>query len=373
MNILTVNAGSSSLRLALFCLEGLNTIPVAEASYPHDINQQTEQLHKFLSTHANRVDLVAHRLVHGGDRITGPAIVDARVESDIEWLALLAPLHNPAALALIRSCRDELGKYVAQVVVPDTGFYTDLPEVASRYALPGDLCERHQIRRFGFHGLAHQAMMQRWQESRPDLDNGGRVISLQLGAGCSVSAIRLGFPVDTSMGFTPLEGLVMATRCGDIDAGVLFYLQRVAGYSLDDLERLLNHESGLLGLSGKSADMRGLLDSEEPAAKLAVEIYCYRARKYIGAYLSVLGGADAILFGGGVGENSALVRKQILAGMEWMGIELDVERNNAIDSNEGRISTSGSQTEIRVVQVDEGALIAREAVRIVAHDMQTPD
>ena len=158
----------------------------------------------------------------------------------------------------------------------------------------------------------------------------------------------------------------MATRCGDIDAGIVLYLQREAGYSLDEMEHLLNHESGLLGLSGKSADMRDLLDSTEPAAKLAVELYCYRTRKYIGAYLSVLGGADAILFGGGVGENSANVRKRILAGMEWTGIELDYERNAAVKGNEGRVSTPASHTEVRVVPVDEGALLAREAVRIVA-------
>ena len=365
MNVLTVNAGSSSLRLALFCVEGSKPVPVAGAHYPLDPGGQAKQLREFLFNHANRVDIIVHRLVHGGDRITGPVIVDTRVESDIEWLALLAPLHNPAALALIRSCREELGKDVVQVVVPDTGFYTDLPEVASKYALPGDLCERHQIHRFGFHGLAHQAMLQRWQELRPDLTNGGRVISLQLGAGCSVTAINQGIPIDTSMGFTPLEGLVMATRCGDVDAGVVLYLQREAGYSLDDLEYLLNQESGLLGLSGKSADMRVLLESDEVAAKLAIDLYCYRARKYVGSYITVLGGADAILFGGGVGENSALVREKILTGMEWMGIELDSDHNSATYGKEGRISTPESQTEIRVIAVDEGTIIATEAIRVI--------
>lgn len=366
MNILTVNAGSSTLRLALFRLEGSNPLPVAEAAYTRDTNRQAEQLHRFISSHTDRIDLVVHRLVHGGDRVTGPAIVDDRVESDIERLALQAPLHNPAVAALIRTCRDELGKKTVQVVVPDTGFYADLPEVASNYALPGELCEQHQIRRYGFHGLAHQAMLQSWQESRPDLGNGGRVISLQLGAGCSVTAINRGIPVDTSMGFTPLEGLVMATRCGDVDAGILLYLQREAGYSIENLEHLLNHESGLLGLSGKSADMRNLLGCEEPAAKLAVDIYCYRARKYVGAYLSVLGGADVILFGGGVGQNSAFVRTQILAGMEWLGIELDHEKNAAIDGNEERISTLESHTEIRVISVNESALMAREAAQVMA-------
>jgi len=357
------------LRLGLFCIDGAVTSLCNSEYFPGAPAAQFQQLHEFLEQSVDSVNLVAHRLVHGGNRIKRPETVDSQVESAIEQLAAMAPLHNPAALALIRHCRTELGDDVVQVVVPDTGFYTDLPEVASAYALPNNLCEQHQIHRFGFHGIAHQAMLQRWQESRPDLVNGGQVISLQLGAGCSVTAINQGRVVDTSMGFTPLEGLVMATRCGDIDAGVVLYLQREAGYSLDDMDRLLNHESGLLGLSGESADMRDLLLSEEPAAKLAVEIFCYRARKYIGAYLAVLGGTDAILFGGGIGENSALVRDKILVGMEWMGIELDGERNTAIVGVEGRISTDESPAEIRVIQVDEGALIAREAVQLVARDI----
>jgi len=365
VNVLTVNVGSSSLRLALFSIEGSKPVQVAGTHYPLDPVGSAERLHEFLAIHASRVDIIAHRLVHGGERITDPVIVDTRVERDIEQLALLAPLHNPAVLALIRSCRDELGDDVVQVVVPDTGFYTDLPEVASKYALPDGLCKRHQIHRFGFHGLAHQAILQRWQELRPDLTNGGRVISLQLGAGCSIAAINQGTPVDTSMGFTPLEGLVMATRCGDVDAGVLLYLQREAGYSIDALEHLLNHESGLLGLSGESPDMRVLLESGEAAAKLAVNLYCYRAKKYIGAYITVLGGADAILFGGGVGENSALVREKILAGMEWLGLELDSDHNSTTYGKEGRISTPGSQTEIRVIAVDEGTILATEAIRVI--------
>jgi acetate kinase len=369
VNVLVINAGSSSLRLGLFHIDGAVTRLCDSKYFPGEPAVQPRQLQKFLEQHGSSVDLVAHRLVHGGNRIKHPQLIDPQVESTIEQLAALAPLHNPAALALIRNCRAGPGDDVAQVVVPDTGFYADLPEVASKYALPGDLCERHQIYRFGFHGIAHQAMLQHWQESRPDLVNGGKVISLQLGAGCSITAISQGNAVDTSMGFTPLEGLVMATRCGDIDAGAVLYLQREAGYSLNDMDRLLNHESGLLGLSGESADMRMLLASEEPAAKLAVELFCYRARKYIGAYLAVLGGTDAILFGGGIGENSALVRQKILAGMEWMGIKLDYERNTAMVGSGGRISTAESPVEIRVVQVDEGALMAREAVRVVAQDI----
>jgi len=365
MNVLTINAGSSSLRLGLYSADGVAIKSCGSEHYPAAPTLQAERLHEFLKQSGSEVELVAHRLVHGGRRIKHPRIFNRQVEADVEQIASLAPLHNPAALALMHQCRDELGKNMLQVVVPDTGFYTGLPAVASTYALPTALCERYQIQRFGFHGIAHQAMLEHWQRIRPDLTGGGRVISLQLGAGCSVTAIRQGIAVDTSMGFTPLEGLVMATRCGDIDAGAVFYLQREAGYSLDDLERLLNHESGLLGLSGKSADMRELLKSGGAAAKLAVDLYCYRARKYIGAYLTVLGGANAILFGGGVGENSALIREKILAGMEWLGIELDGGRNSATKGMEGRISTPESQTEIRVIAVDEGAVLAGEAIRVI--------
>ena len=365
MNILSVNTGSSSLRLALFCANGTTPVPIADAHYPLNPAQHAEQLREFLSNHPGRLDIIVHRLVHGGDRITGPALVDARVERDIERLALLAPLHNPATLSLIRNCRSESCRDTLQLVIPDTGFYRDLPDVASKYALPGNLCEQHQIHRFGFHGLAHQAMMRRWQESGTNLTRGGRLITLQLGAGCSITAINQGIPVDTSMGFTPLEGLVMATRCGDIDAGIALYLQREAGYTPGDLERLLNHESGLLGVSGESADMRVLLESDGAAATHAVELFCYRARKYVGAYVTVLGGVDAILFGGGVGENSAMVREKIITGMEWMGIELDGDRNRATQGKEGCISTPESPVEIRVIVVDEGSAMASEAIRVI--------
>jgi len=365
MNVLAINAGSSSLRLSLFSTDGAAIKLCASEHYSVAPALQAELLHGFLEQSGRAVELVAHRLVHGGNRITHPGIIDGQLESDVEHIVSLAPLHNPAALALIRRCRDELGDDVVQVVVPDSGFYSSLPAVASSYALPGDLCEQYQIQRFGFHGIAHKAMLQHWQTVRPELINGGRVISLQLGAGCSVTAIHEGIVVDTSMGFTPLEGLVMATRCGDIDAAVVLYLQREAGYSLDDLERLLNHESGLLGLSGNSADMRVLLESDTAAAKLAVDLYCYRARKYIGSYLTVLGGADAILFGGGVGENSALIREKILVDMVWQGIEVDSSRNSEAQGIEERISTPESQTEIRVIAVDEGAVLAREAILVV--------
>lgn len=198
-----------------------------------------------------------------------------------------------------------------QVAVFDTAFYAGLPQVAATYALPRSLCAEYGLRRFGFHGLAHDALWRRWRELSGAQQSNSRVISLQLGAGCSITAMRNGKPLDTSMGFSPLEGLVMATRCGDVDPGLIVFLQRAKGLESAALERLLNRESGLLGVSGLSDDMRALLEAHSETARRAVDLYCYRARKYIGAYLMVLEGADAILFGGGVGENAPEVRARI--------------------------------------------------------------
>jgi acetate kinase len=304
---------------------------------------------------------VAHRVVHGGAHLTSTRRIDAEVEAEIERLAPLAPLHNPVALAWIGVCREVLGTDVSQVAVFDTAFYAKLPEVAATYALPRELGAKHRLRRYGFHGLAHQALWLRWRELRPDLPDGGRVISFQLGAGCSVTAIAHGQPLDTSMGFSPLEGLVMATRSGDVDPGLVTHLQRVERLSASDAERLLNERSGLLGVSGVSGDMRKLVGSDDPRARLALQLYCYRARKYLGAYLMVLGGADAILFGGGVGEHAATVRAGILEGLDWAGIRLDAAANAANTGREGRISDTGSRTEAWVIPVDEARLLAREA------------
>jgi acetate kinase len=224
------------------------------------------------------------------------------------------------------------------------------------------------VRRFGFHGLAHDSMLRRVQHLRPDLDRGGRIISIQLGAGCSIAAIDRGLPQDTSMGFSPLEGLVMSTRSGDIDAGLVTFLERTAGFAPERLERVLNKESGLLGLSGLSGDMRMLLASKSRDAEFAIELYCYRIRKYIGAYIAVLGGIDVIVFGGGVGEHSPEVRERVLAGMEWCGVTIDHDRNDAARGTEeidARISISRGSVDVWVVAVDEGAVLAREAAAVL--------
>lgn len=365
MRLLTINAGSSSLRLALFAYDrGLRLLAAQ-----HDdskVDAGPERINEFLrNCPVQEVTSVVHRVVHGGDALTTPCMIDAAVEAEIDRLSSLAPLHNPAALGWIRACRSLFGTEVPQVAVFDTGFYARMPEVARHYALPHEFVRMHGVRRYGFHGLAHEAMWRHWRTLRPEVAMGGRVISLQLGAGCSITAVRNGEAVDTSMGFSPLEGLMMATRAGDVDPGLLLYLQRHAGVTLQQLEKLLNEESGLLGVSGISGDMHTLLSSPDPQARLAVDIYCYRARKYLGAFLAVLGGADAILFGGGVGEHAPAVRAKIVEGMAWAGIALDSSRNLVAIGIETQINDPGSNTDIWVVPVDEAAILAGAALAVL--------
>lgn len=358
--VLTVNAGSSSLRLALFAAGGGLTPISAVHDDSSDIDAAA-QLREFVGARVDAVRAVAHRIVHGGDTLTAPCRIDDRVEAEISRLAPLAPLHNPRALAAIRAARAALPSAIP-VGVFDTAFYATLPEVARRYALPRKLTPVNV--RYGFHGIAHQSMWRRWSAARRNT-GGARIISFQLGAGCSVTATRGGRPVDTSMGFSPLEGLMMATRAGDVDAGLLVYLIRDMRMSPDRIDALLNKESGLLGVSGVSADMRVLLESDDPAARFAVDLYVYRARKYLGAYLALLGGADAILFGGGVGEHAPAVRARILADMEWAGIALDPARNQAATAGDHRISADDSGVELWAFNVDEASELARAALTFI--------
>lgn len=366
MKILTVNTGSSSVRLAAFVNTGSTVKKLAD----RHVNLSESAPEPILSSFVNDFDLkdvqcVAHRVVHGGTKLSKSCVISAAVENEIDRLSVMAPLHNPQALRWIRICRELFGSTVTQIAVFDTAFYSQMPEVAKTYALPRDICREHGIRRYGFHGMAHSAMLRRWQDIRPDIKAGGRVISLQLGAGCSITAVRDGMAVDTSMGFSPLEGLVMATRSGDIDPEILLFLQKSGGLTVDEIHKMLNESSGLLGLSGISGDMRLLFQSDKPEARLAVDLYCYRARKYIGSYLSVLNGADSVLFGGGVGENAPLIRERILKDMEWCGIKLDGYINNDTIGIEGRITSSSSNIEAWVIPADEAAVLVKEAIAVM--------
>lgn len=316
---------------------------------------------------AGTVEAVGHRVVHGGAHFREPALIDEAAVDAITAASELAPLHNRPALQAIEAARSEFPA-IPMVATFDTAFYVDLPEVAAVYALPSDLSERLGLRRYGFHGLAHRYMVERYRALQPELD-GPRLMTLQLGNGCSVTASVDGRPLDTSMGFTPLEGLIMGTRSGDLDPSIPLFLAKRDGLSPDRVEAILNNESGLRGLSGRSNDMRDLLQAEangDGRAALAIDAFCYRVRKYIGAYLAVLGGADAIIFGGGIGERSAAVRQRISAGIEPLGLALNVHANESASGEERRISAEGSAIDAWVVPVDEAAVIARDVVSCLA-------
>jgi acetate kinase len=370
MMVLTVNAGSSSVRLVAMRMEGGRWHRKAASHSERTPDDKRAALRELLSQIGGAaIDAVAHRVVHGGDRLTATCRLDADTEAQIRRLAPLAPLHNPAALDWIQAARAVLPGSVPHVAAFDTAFFATLPAVARTYALPRELCTRLQLRRYGFHGLAHQGLLRQWCALETAAPANARVISLQLGSGCSITASRGGVPIDTSMGFSPLEGLVMATRSGDVDPGLLLHLQRTLLIGPQELDELLNTRSGLLGVSGHSGDMRTLLECDDDATRLALDLYCQRARKYVGAYLAVLGGADAVLFGGGVGEHAPVIRERILAGMEWAKIELDPAANRAAVGVAARISPergpNSGLASVWTLPVDEAVLLAEEAARVL--------
>ena len=316
------------------------------------------------------IDAVGHRVVHGGERFTHSALITDDVLRGIEDCIDLAPLHNPGNVKGIVAARDIFGPGLPQVAVFDTAFHQTLPERAYLYALPYQLYRRHRLRRYGFHGTSHRYVAYRYRQLRSLAPEKTNIITLHLGNGCSAAAIREGKSVDTSMGLTPLEGLVMGTRAGDLDAAILDFIASKEGLSIQEVESLLNKQSGLLGISGLTNDMRELLDEahehNDRRAWLAIDLFCYRARKYIGAYLAALGGADALVFTGGIGENSAEIRRRICEGLEWLGLEIDADRNAAmLSGREGPISREGSRLGAYVIPTDEELLIARDTVRTV--------
>ena len=313
------------------------------------------------------IDAVGHRVVHGGDRFTSSVLIDDEVIATIEALCEIAPLHNPASLSGIRAARKILGASMPMVAAFDTSYHHRIPEQAALYAIPYELSQKHKIRRYGFHGLAHHYDVARYAEIVGKRTDEIDAVTLHLGNGCSASAVRNGQSIDTSMGFTPLEGLVMGTRCGDLDPALVSYLARKEAVDAAEVEQWLNQRSGLLGLSGISNDMRELAAAydKNPRARLAVEAFCYRARKYLGAYLAVLGGAEAVMFSGGIGENSPLVRAMICRDMDWCGIRLDSAANEAVLGRDGIISSDDSSLKVAVIHTDEEMIIARETVLLI--------
>ena len=317
------------------------------------------------------IEAVGHRVVHGGEAFTHAVRIDAKVLDQIEKLNDLAPLHNPFGVGGIRTLQQALGEAVPMVAVFDTAFHATLPEHARTYALPWELAQKTGIRRYGFHGIAHASLAVGYTRCTGQALQQSRLITLQLGNGCSIAAIAQGQSVETSMGFTPLEGLVMGTRSGNVDPAVVSHLMKHHSLSVAEVEKLLNEQSGLLGISGRSSDMQVLLqaakEEQHKRAQLAVDIFCYRIQHFIGAYLAVLHGADAIVFGGGIGENSPEIREKICADMEWCGLKLDSVRNEyAINLRPGdAVEISGDESSIAAyaVATDEETLIAQETIR----------
>jgi len=316
------------------------------------------------------IEAVGHRVVHGGEDFARSQRIDETVLKALDELVELAPLHNPHNIAGIRAATRVFGSGVPQVAVFDTAFHHSLPEVAFLYGLPYQLYRRYKVRRYGFHGTSHRYVAHRYRQLTGRPREGTRLITLHLGNGASACAILGGDSVDTSMGFTPLEGLVMGTRSGDLDPAILDFVASKEGLTLSQMETLLNKQSGLLGLSGLTPDMRELLkeieEHDDRRARLAVEVFCYRIRKYIGAYLAVLDGAEAIVFAGGIGENAADIRARVCSGLEWMGITVDPEANASLTGGrEGRFSKPDSRVELWVIPTDEELLIARDTWRVV--------
>lgn len=376
MNVLVINSGSSSIKYALFdsdeklLLEGKRERLGQTVGDRRETHQQAiTAILDLLDDHT--IDAVGHRVVHGGTEYYESQLLVAEVHEAIARHIPDAPMHNPFSLAAIEAAEAKLPN-VPHVAVFDTAFHARMPRRATTYAIDQDVAEAHGIRRFGFHGISHQyaAGIAADFLERP-LDE-LRLITLHLGNGASACAVEFGRSTETSMGNTPLEGLVMGTRSGDIDAGVLLSLLRSGEFDVDKLEHLLNHESGLLGLSGKGNDLREIQQAAadgDDRSRLAINVFAHRARKYIGAYAAAMGGVDAIVFTGGIGENSASMRRRILQRLEFLGCVLDEDKNHdasvSTDEDHAVITTGRSRVEALVVKTNEELMIARETRKVV--------
>ncbi len=408
MNILVLNCGSSSLKFqiiqtdldliekdadrrlaggliervvgqALVSLQAEGQPKVREAVPLRDHREALDHVLRWIISPGSKIrdinalgdiHAVGHRVVHGGEKFTMSVLLNDSVIEQIEDSIELAPLHNPANLKGIMAARELLGPGVPQVAVFDTAFHSTMPETSYLYAIPYQLYRRHRIRRYGFHGTSHRYVAYRYRQMMGIPREKANIITLHLGNGCSACAIRQGASLDTSMGFTPLEGLVMGTRGGDMDPSLIEFIRNKEGMSVREIDTMLNKQSGLLGLSGLTNDMRELLAEEQEKAdrraRLAIDIFCLRARKYIGAYLAEMGGADAIVFTGGIGENSPPIRERITAGLSWFGLQLDPARNAAaVNGKEAEISLPDSKLKAFVIPTNEELLIARDTVRTV--------
>ena len=398
MKVLAFNAGSISIKYQLFdmtdqsvlvagILEGIGRTDSrlkhlrrdSKGDFKEHIREEPVANHQdgfriiknFLSDPDKGCDLsdlfgIGHRVVHGGEAFQEPALINDEVISDIKAMIPLAPLHNPASLIGVEVACD-LYPDVPQIAIFDTAFHQTMPPHAFHYAVPHDFYERYQVRRYGFHGISYQYVVKQAAANLNKPLKELNVITLHLGNGASAAAIQAGRSIDTSMGMTPLEGLVMGTRCGDLDPAIPGYLARQMGKTSDEIDALLEHQSGLKGLCGTS-DMRELArraESGDPLASLALEMFCYRVRKYIGAYFAVLGQVDVIVFTGGIGENSQAVRRGCLQGLSCLGVEMDEGRNQAPINGPTEIQSDRSRVKVLVIPTNEELQIAIETVECI--------
>ncbi len=370
MNILALNGGSSSLKFRLFRMDGTaeEVLAAGSAERVDGGGLETAAEKALEQCKSLGIDAVGHRLVHGGASFTEATRITPETLAALRELRPLDPLHNPSEIAVIESVQ-RLLPGVPNVAVFDTAFHKTLPPVAYTYGLPWELSETMGLRRYGFHGLSHQYVSGQLLERLGREAAETRLITCHLGSGASVCALLGGQSVDTSMGLTPLEGLVMGTRSGDIDPGLLLYLLREKGMSAEDLDTLLNKQSGLKGVYGPSADVRDLEKAaarNDARAELALALFAYRVRKYLGAYAAALGGVDAVAFAGGIGERSAAMRARVCAGLEFLGLGLDADANARADGKaEACLSREGSAAAIWVIPTDEERQIAREVIGVL--------
>ncbi len=398
MRVLVINAGSSSIKFRLYemtqevllasgTLERIGGVGARsdyqiygpggdidrrhESSAIEDHLAGVQEIFIFLQDNnlvnsTTSLYAIGHRVVHGGETFQTPTLIDDKVIKEIHNMIPLAPLHNPASLAGIEAMQQTCPQ-VPQVAVFDSAFFRTLPSHAYRYALPDTLYQNHQVRRYGFHGTSHQHVAQKAAHYLQQPLTALRLITLHLGSGASVAAIRDGVCIDTSMGMTPLEGLIMGTRCGDLDPAVHFYLARTLGMDFDEIEHLFNNDSGMKGLCGVSdmRDVHRLADEGNEQARLAIAMYCYRIVKYIGAYYVALGGLDALVFTGGVGENDALIRHFVCDGVGVLGIAVDEQRNHSGASETFSISEVNKKVDVLIVPANEELEIARQAVALI--------
>ncbi|MCB9524540.1 MAG: acetate/propionate family kinase [Myxococcales bacterium] len=395
MDVLVINCGSSSVKFdVLDAHSGVRrleaqaervgsagctvTVDGDAIACPHGDHAATIAL-MLEKVDVDALGAVGHRMVHGGTKFRAPVLIDDAVVQAVEDLIPLAPLHNPANLAGVRAALAALPD-LPHVAVFDTAFHATLPRRAQAYAIPQDLAQKHGLRRYGFHGTSHQWVARRAADHLQADIRDLRIITCHLGNGSSVTAVERGCSVETSMGLTPLEGLVMGTRCGDVDPGILLTLMRAEGLDVDGLDRLLNRESGLRGLSGLSNDLRDIeaqAAEGHEGARLAIQVFAHRLRKYIGAYAAVMGGVDAIVFTAGIGEHSALMRHRVAQRLDFLGASLDEDKNrDAKVSPEApvfEISPSRSRVKVLVVATDEAHAIADAAARLVGEQHKPGD